>query len=71
MITRILPNMTLMRNIKQVSEGDRLFYELGYKIDPYKMSYENNWIGTGKFKEINDVKDFLLNDEFLSDLEYL
>jgi hypothetical protein len=71
MITGILPNMTPMRNIKQVSEGDRLFYELGHKINDTNPSYENNWIREGKFQEINDVKDFLLNDKFLLKLEYL
>lgn len=29
MITTILPNMIPMRDIKQISDGDRLFYELG------------------------------------------
>ena len=31
MITPILPNMIPMRDITQISEGDKLFYELGYK----------------------------------------
>ena len=60
-----------MRDIKQISDGDRLFYELGHKIIMMDMSYENNWIREGKFKEIEDVKDFIETDKFLSELEYL
>ena len=71
MITGILPNMTPMRDIKQISDGDKLFYELGYKIRAMDMSYENNWIREGKFREIEDVKDFIESDKLLSNLEYL
>jgi hypothetical protein len=71
MITPILPNMIPMRDIKQISDGDRLFYELGHKIRVMDMSYENNWISEGKFKEIENVDEFLEGDKFLSNLEYL
>lgn len=54
MITGLLPNMIPMRDIKQISDGDRLFYELGYKIRTNEdLSYENNWIREGRFKENN------------------
>jgi len=69
--TPILPNMIPMRDIKQISEGDRLFYELGYKID-WTMPYDNNnWVRKGIFKEIEDVKKFVDGDKQLSDIEYL
>ena len=68
MITPILPNMIPMRDIKQISDGDRLFYELGHKIR-MDMSYENNWVREGKFKEIDNVDEFLEGDKFLSNLE--
>jgi hypothetical protein len=71
MITTILPNMIPMRDIKQISDGDRLFYELGHKIRELDMSYENNWIREGRFLEIEDVKEFLKGDKLLSNLEYL
>jgi hypothetical protein len=71
MITPILPNMIPMRDIKQISEGDRLFYELGSKIRIMDMSYENNWIRKGRFKEIEDVQKFVDGDKLLSDIEYL
>lgn len=71
MITGVLPNMTPMRDINQTSEGDRLFYELGHKIRMMDMSYENNWVREGRFKEIVDVKDFIKHDKLLSNLEYL
>ena len=70
MITPILPNMIPMRDIKQISDGDRLFYELGHKIR-MDMSSENNWVREGKFKEIDNVDEFLEGDKFLSNLEYL
>lgn len=53
-----------MRDIKQISDGDRLFYELGHKFD-------NHWVRLGKFKEVENVKEFVENDKFLSNLEYL
>ena len=71
MITPILPNMIPMRDIKQISDGDRLFYELGHKIRMMDMSYENNWVREGRFKEIDNVDEFLEGDKFLSELEYL
>lgn len=70
MITPILPNMIPMRDIKQISDGDRLFYELGHKIR-MDMGYENNWVREGRFKEIDNVDEFLEGDKFLSELEYL
>jgi hypothetical protein len=71
MITGILPNMIPMRDINQVSDGDRLFYELGHKIRMMDVSYENNWIREGKFKEIDNVRYFIENDKYLSESEYL
>ena len=73
MITPILPNMIPLENIKDISEGDRLFYELGYKIHWDKPNSEWNWIRTGRFKEIEDVKHMIENDEFLieSDIKYI
>jgi hypothetical protein len=71
MITGILPNMIPMRDINQISEGDRLFYELGHKIRSKDMGYINNWIREGKFKEIENVKDFIEGDKLLSNMEYL
>lgn len=60
-----------MRDIKQISDGDRLFYELGHKIRMMDMSYEDNWVRKGRFKEISDVKKFIETDKLLSELEYL
>jgi len=71
MITRILPNMIPMRDIKKISEGDRLFYELGYKKNWENPHYGDNWVGEGKFKEIENIKEFLEGDKFLTNLEYL
>lgn len=71
MITGILPNMVPMRDINQISVGDRLFYELGHKIDFRNPNYENNWIREGRFKEIENVKDFLDGDKLLTDIKYL
>lgn len=70
MITTILPNMSPMRDIKQISDGDRLFYELGYKININK-GIENNWVREGRFKEIENVKDIIENDNRINDIDYL
>ena len=70
MITGILPNMIPMRDIKQITDGDRLFYELGHKIR-IDLSYENNWVREGRFKEIDNVNVFIENDKLLTELEYL
>ena len=69
-ITPLLPNMVPMRDVKQISEGDRLFYELGHKIT-YDMSYNNNWVREGRFKEIENVEEFIQGDKLLSEIEYL
>lgn len=71
MITTILPNMSPMRDIKQISDGDKLFYELGHKIRIMDMSYENNWVREGRFKEIENVKDIIENDNRINDIDYL
>lgn len=71
MITSILPNMIPMRDINNISEGDRLFYELGYKKDINNPNYGDNWLRKGQFKEVEDVKDMLDIDKLLSDLAYL
>jgi hypothetical protein len=71
MITGILPDMSPMRDINQVSDGDRLFYEIGHKIRMMDMSYENNWVREGRFKEIDNVNDFIETDKLLTELEYL
>jgi hypothetical protein len=63
--------MVPMRDVKQISEGDRLFYELGYKIRVNDMSYNNKWIREGRFKEIENVKEFIQVDKLLSEIEYL
>jgi len=70
MITSILPNMIPMRDIKQISDGDRLFYELGHKIRK-DIGYNNNWISEGRFKEIKNIKEFIEGDKLLLDIEYL
>lgn len=71
MITTILPNMSPMGDIKQISDGDKLFYELGHKIRIMDMSYENNWVREGRFKEIENVKDIIENDNRINDIDYL
>ena len=71
MITPILPNMIPMRDIKQISDGDRLFYELGHKKRMMDMSYIDNWVSEGRFKEIENIKEFVETDKLLSEIEYL
>lgn len=68
---RISPDMVPMRDISMISEGDRVFYEIGEKININKPNSKWNWIPSGQFKEIIDVKDFLAHDNRLSDPEYL
>lgn len=70
MIINIQPNMIPMKDINQISDGDRLFYELGHKRN-MMLGYGANWIREGRFKEIENIKDFLEGDKLLSNLEYL
>ena len=67
----ILKNMVKLQNVNQISEGDRLFYELGYKINSKVDSYENNWIKSGQFKEIDNVQEYILKDKMLLNKEYI
>lgn len=62
--------MIPLRDISLFSSGDRLFYELGFKIDSRK-GYGENWVSTGKFKEIDNPKEFLADDMFIFNMEYL
>lgn len=70
-IIPIHPKMIPMRNIEIIEEGDRLFYELGYKRNLLDISYGDNWIRTGKFKEIDNVNEFIMNDKLIHNKEYL
>ena len=70
MITPILPNMIPMRDIKQISDGDRLFYELGHKIELYG-GYGNNWIREGRFMEVEKVEEFIKMEKRLSEVGFL
>jgi len=63
--------MIPMRDIKQISEGDKLFYEIGYKKNNKLSTYEDNWVRTGQFKEITDIKAWLLGDDHINDINYL
>ncbi len=71
MITSILPNMVPLRDIKDISDGDRLFYELGHKKRVNDMSFKDNWVREGRFKEIENIKNIIEHDELLSNIEYL
>lgn len=66
----IQPNMIPVLNINTIENGDRLFYELGYKIN-YKLGYDSNWVKTGNFKEIDEVMTYITEDKYLTDDEYL
>ncbi len=63
--------MEPFRDITQYEPGDRLFYELGFKINAKLPNHKDNWIRTGQFKEILDVQSLILMDNMLSDPLYL
>ena len=70
MITGILLNMIPLLDVNQFTDGDRLFYELGYKRHMHD-EYGDNWIRTGKFKEIEEPLNFIASDKRFNDIEYL
>ena len=70
METPILPNMTPVIDMGQVSDGDRLFYELGFKLK-INLGIKNNWIRTGIFKEIDNPKEYIKSDDRITNLEFL
>lgn len=57
-------------SITDFKDGDRLFYELGYKVD-VKLGYGDNWRVTGNFKEIKNVSEFLQTDSEINNPEYI
>jgi len=61
-IIGIHPDMKPMRDVKEFSDGDRLFYELGYKIN-HSSGYGNNWVLTGKFQEVENPLEWLKGDD--------
>lgn len=66
----MLPNMIQMRNIGDIEDGDRLFYELGYKLS-MNSGVGDNWVRLGRFREVLNISDMLIHDKRMSDLEYL
>ena len=66
----IQPNMTPVLDIKLVSKEDRLFYELGYKVNS-DLGYGNNWAKTGIFREIHNIEEFIYSDKLLNNSGYL
>lgn len=66
----IQPDMVPMRDTNVIEKGDRLFYEIGYKLDALG-GYGSNWIRTGTFKEVVDVSNMLKYDNLIGNLDYL
>jgi hypothetical protein len=66
----IVPNSVKVTSISDIGENDRLFYELG----TYTYTYKGRWRGwtlSGEFKEIRDVRNMLIHDTRLNDIEYI
>jgi hypothetical protein len=63
--------MKPMRDISTIKDGDRLFYELGYKRNSNIFTYDSNWVRTGEFIEVENVKHMVENDNYINDIEYL
>jgi len=66
----IQPNMIPMTDKSMLEEGDRLFYELGTKID-IRKEYGDNWIRSGQFKEIKNPMDFIKGDQLFNESQFL
>lgn len=62
--------MVKFTSVSDLNPGDRVFYELGEKIDSRKPNGIDNWISKGLFKEIWNMKG-LVNDQRLNDEEYV
>ena len=69
-IIKELTNDLPMRDISLIESGDKLFYELGKKIDIDK-GYGENWVKIGLFEEIVDVDKYITEDKCLNDADYL
>ena len=54
-----IDNVEKVNSRNDVNKEDRLFYELGHKINPNLPNSPQNWIRTGIFKEVYDVENFL------------
>jgi hypothetical protein len=60
-----------LKDISQVIEGVKLYYKLGYKINP-KLGVDNgNWVRTDYFKEIENTLDFCSQDKHMLRPDYL
>lgn len=76
-IIAIQPDMLPLRDASKVEKGDRVFYELGHKIKDsieqngviHILGYEDNWIRTGRFKEV-DISRFS-KDGDITNVDYL
>lgn len=54
----------------EITEGCRLFYELGYKRN-MMGGYGDNWIRRGVFKEITEPEKFKQEDNMLDSKDYI
>lgn len=53
-----------------LNNGDRLFYELGYKRNS-DLGYGDNWVRTGRFKEIENPIEYIKKDNRMEMLEFV
>ena len=72
----ILEDGSAILNVKRIEkrsdikDGAKLYYELGHKLNS-NHSPVNNWVSSGKFKEIREPEKFRDADNRLDDTEYI
>ena len=56
-----------VKNISDITENSRLFYEIGYYVD----EDNTNWVRGVIFKEIQNIKSFIKEDYRLLNKEFI
>lgn len=68
-------NVKKVASVIDIDKEGRLFYEIGYYRDEGDpdVNYQTSkyWTGTGEFKEVKNVEDFLLTEKRLNNIEFI
>lgn len=67
----VVSNVQKLSKRSDITDKTKLYYELGYKKYVNRPLSDDNWIRTGKFKEIKDPIEIKEKDNMLDDSEYI
>lgn len=67
----VIYDVQKLNNKNQIKENTKLYYELGHKKNSRGGNDEDNWIRSGKFKEIKNPIEMRDEDTNMDNIEYI